>query len=720
MPSSSLWLKRYQRIMRNHFTRIAVKLVLWLLVMGSGVTLLTTFGQLYFDYKADMGRVSASIEKVAGHQLANFSRSVQANDGLTVDYLLKSLIRREGIAYAAVLVNQQVAWQQGSNTHKETVCTTFPLAIAPGDDVNTAALQVLADTRPVHSHLVERFTQMLVANGIKIFMIAAFVLLMFQYLVTRHLQSLAAQVGHLDLSKPNVPLTLDRPNQKHIDELDQVVNGLNAMQKRARDAYEILARNEQRLLLFFDSTEDAILGVDSHGLCTFANDACLHLLGAPDYESLIGRLQHDLFVHTPMRGEQYSAEDDIIFASMSQERALSSEDGSITVVGGRTIFVTLRVYPVFKDGSVSGAIVFISDNTATRQLRHERALLSEAIEQVPMLVIIADKDNVIHYVNPGTEKLTGFGREELLGSCMFDSTFCRQIQRSQCEAIEVALRAGCKWEGIIETQSKYDTRLKFFAVFSPIFDNSGRMMNSIAVCREVSYEMALQSELVNAKKMEALGRLSASFAHEFGNPLFGVRSVLRDIADRVPLPADDKRLVELAYEECEKMRYMVREFQQRYRDTSTGDMDASVTIHLRKVLKDVSPLMATSNVACTLDLARQCDAVATKNGSLMVVFRNIIVNAIESMGGIGGGNLHISGKIEGNFCVVTISDGGLGIKREYQEMIFEPFFSTKPEIEGRGLGLSVAYGTMKSLGGTITFASEEGRGAEFNIHIPLH
>ena len=84
-----------------------------------------------------------------------------------------------------------------------------------------------------------------------------------------------------------------------------------------------------------------------------------------------------------------------------------------------------------------------------------------------------------------------------------------------------------------------------------------------------------------------------------------------------------------------------------------------------------------------------------------------------------GGCLRIEGKIENDSLLLCISDTGRGIKKEYQELVLEPFFSTKPEVEGAGLGLSVAYGTMKSIGGTITFSSTEDEGTHFFVRVPF-
>ena len=164
---------------------------------------------------------------------------------------------------------------------------------------------------------------------------------------------------------------------------------------------------------------------------------------------------------------------------------------------------------------------------------------------------------------------------------------------------------------------------------------------------------------------------------------------------------------------------MVKEFQQFYRDSTDGDETQSVHIIIENVLTELGSLMESHRVDFSLVFVDHTSLMYIDRGKLLLVLKNIIVNGIESMAKKGG-TLNISTDLDRGYLKVMIEDDGVGIKKEQQELIFEPFFTTKPDVQGAGLGLSVAYGTMKSLGGTITFSSEEGQGAVFIVHIPLN
>jgi PAS domain S-box-containing protein len=698
--------------------RIASKLVVRMTLFSVLLTLLVTVGQAYVDYRGDVNRVSAALDALGGDNLPDFSRSVRAGDGQAVNSLLDRLLQQRGLAYAAVLVDERVAWQRGRPIEGTTISSLIPLVAETGGSHPYGTLEVRADIKPVWRDLADRCSRILVANGIKIFSIAGFTLLMFQYLVTRHLQSLAQQVRRVDFAVPGASLELDRGAGSQKDELDEVVAGLNTMIDGARRACQTLARNEERLLLFFDATEEAILGVDRAGLCTFANDACLKLLQHHAYEEIIGHELSTLFI---LSGKKGLMPGDTVCPAcqvMAAGRSLQGEDGLLTLPGGRRIFVAFRVYPVFKEGDVAGAVLFINDNSEKRRLRRERELLSEAVEQAPVMILIAGRDLRIQYGNSSAERLTGYNRQELVKRSIFlgDHTFAEG--GAKFLSARERLRAGIPWQGILETTSKGGQRLQFFSVVSPVLDDRQQVVNLISVAREVSYEIALQNELVNAKKMEAVSRLSGSIAHEFGNPLFAVRSVLRDLSGRATLAEEDKHLLELAHGECERMRTMVREFQQLYRESTAREENRDIATIIAGAVHDTGQLMAENNVTCSLAMAEESGRILGNTGKLALVLRNIIVNAVEAMADRGG-EVRVTSTLSGEFLVISIGDSGGGIKKEHRELIFEPFFSTKSEVEGAGLGLSVAYGTMKSLGGTITFASEQGKGTVFEIHFPL-
>ncbi|MFT5698834.1 MAG: PAS domain S-box-containing protein [Desulforhopalus sp.] len=698
--------------------RIATKLVFWLVIVSSLLTLAGTVTELYFDYQGYLDRLSQRLGAVTESQVVEVRRVVETGDGQSVDVLLKKIFGLGPIAYAAVIVDDEVTWEKGDRNRPHELVDSQPFWINQQKESVAAVLKVATDITPVREYILQKFVQSLITNGIKIFLIAAFVFLMFQYLVTRHLEEIARQIQEQDITKPSEPISLDRRENNQGDELDQVVTDLNTMREKARDALTMLEINEERLLLFFDSTEEAIVGVGREGMCSFINDSCMEMLGESDYEAVIGCNVNDLFIHRMSKEDYQKKSGGVIASSMECGCSQQCDDGYLQVTGERVIPVSLRSYPVFQNGEVSGAIVLIKDNSEKRQLMHERELLIQAVDQSPVMIVIADDKDKIEYVNPGTVRWSGYSKNELLGNALFSFVNLTTESAVTVKQLEQKLQSGQKWEGVIRTNSKWGTSVTVYCVISPVFDDHNRIINTIAVCKEVSYEAALQDELLNSKKMEAVARLSASFAHEFGNPLFGVRAVIKDISERLVFSDDDTMLLQLAGQECEKMRGMVREFQEVYIESKGPDRMVGVGYVVTSLLEELYLPLQSKNINFTVTLGALASKVLVSENKLTLVVRNIVLNSIDAMEEQGG-ELKVTAQVDGDYVTICIADSGRGIRNELQELVFEPFFSTKPEVEGAGLGLSVAYGTMKSIGGTITFSSVVGEGTCFSAHIPV-
>lgn len=698
--------------------RIALKLVLWLVVVSSALTLLGTVTELYFDYHGRIERLSQRLGDVTESYVAEVRRVVNAGDTESVNVLLKNLLRGP-IAYAAVIVDDKVAYEKGDSGRRYKVESSHLFLVNQQKEFDAAVLKVATDIAPIRADIYQKFLHSLIANGIKIFLIAAFVFLMFQYLVTRHLEEIAKQIQQQDITKPLEPISLKRSKNSRQDELDKVVSDLNEMRDQARGALTQLEKNEERLLLFFDSTEEAIIGVNREGVCSFVNDSGMEMLGKTDYEGVIGQPVDSLFQYQPSKKQGCEKGSGVIDLSMEQGRSEVSDDGYLRLPSQDMFAVSCRSHPTFQDGEVSGAIVFIKDNREKRQLIHERELLVQAVDQSPVMIIIADAKNKIEYVNPGTIRWSGYSKNELLGNLFFSFVNLSAEGALTVKQLEQNIKNGQKWEGGIRTNSKRGSSVTVYCVISPVFDDDNMIVNTIAVCKEVSYEAALQDELLNSKKMGAVGRLSARFAHEFGNPLFGVRAVIKDISERLSFSKEDETLLQLANIECDKMRGMVREFQEVYLESKSPDTLVAILSVIESVIGEANSRLQSEDILYSVNLERDASKFLVSKNKLTLVVRNIIFNSIDSMYG-SGGCLSVEAKIENDSLVICISDTGRGIQEEHQELVLEPFFSTKPEVEGAGLGLSVAYGTMKSVGGTITFSSTVDEGTTFFIRVPFN
>jgi predicted ATPase/signal transduction histidine kinase len=234
---------------------------------------------------------------------------------------------------------------------------------------------------------------------------------------------------------------------------------------------------------------------------------------------------------------------------------------------------------------------------------------------------------------------------------------------------------------------------------------------------EVQKRQNTQLQLLHAEKLSALGRLSASIAHEFGNPLMGVKYLLDDFYKRKTLSESDQQLLKLGLEECERMKKLIQDLQ-RLNKPSTGQK-ASVDIHLLidNVLLFQKKYFSTNRIRLQKEYDRSLSNVEVIVDQITQVLFNLTMNAVDAMMEEGG-ILTVRTKKDGEWLIIEVADTGTGIPYQNQEKVFEPFYSTKTEEDGTGLGLSISYGIIKHHKGNLSFVSTPNMGTTFSVSLP--
>lgn len=697
-------------------TRIAEKLVLSLVLLCSVAALAGSWWQVQTEYREAKQGIQCSMERLLHSRSGLLANCVEKNDTELLQVILAELSRQPGVACAAVSKAGEDIWYHVDTSNKNVLRVSTPLRpTAPSITGGDGVIQIATDVTPLRAEIMDKFVQILLANALKVFVLGGLTLLLFQRLVTRHLVSIARQVEYQNIAGREQPVTLNRNNLHSRDEFDLLLDGINRMDARGRQAYNELERSEQRLLLFFDATEEGILGVEKDGTCSFNNDACLRILGLQGYEEVMGVPLQDIFRHQSL-DSAHEGQGCLIQLAMESHCSQESRDGKIVLPDGRERYVSLRVYPVFHLGECSGVIAFFRDISEQREITKERELLSEAIGQAPVMLIITNREGIISYANPKVMQLTGFRRGDVVEQSLdLLLQFSGERERQQVEEL---LMAGKSWQGVLRKKTISGAPLMVSAIISPIFDGRGQMSSRICAFRDLTYELHLQDQLITSKKMEAVDRLSSSIAHELGNPLFGVRSVIKDLRDRPELDPKDRELLDLAYDECNVMKMLVRDLSKLDQQQSHRKQQCSMREIVAQALQFNRLHIVQQEITVRCEFADSLPLLNIDKEQVTLALVNLIANAVDAMAG-SGGEVSIVTAAGENFVAVAITDSGRGIPDDQHELMFEPFFSTKPQVEGAGLGLTVAYSIIRNTGGDISCISEMGKGTTFTVSIPL-
>ena len=226
-------------------------------------------------------------------------------------------------------------------------------------------------------------------------------------------------------------------------------------------------------------------------------------------------------------------------------------------------------------------------------------------------------------------------------------------------------------------------------------------------------------QLLHAEKLSAIGSLSASIAHEFNSPLQSVMTVMKGFQRLHSFEENERMLLGMAIQECERMRDLIRSLQDFNRPTS-GHM-APMNLHaaIDGILLLSKHNYKLKGIAIKTEYAPAVLQIKAVADQIKQVLLNLLNNAADACEE-GGGTITIGTSMDGGGNVlITIRDTGKGIPPEIMPRIFDPFFTTKSAVKGTGLGLSVSYGIVKKHGGRILVSSEPGRGAAFTVVLPI-
>lgn len=357
--------------------------------------------------------------------------------------------------------------------------------------------------------------------------------------------------------------------------------------------------------------------------------------------------------------------------------------------------------------------------------RHEEALreseqrLEAILRQMPAMTWAVDSDlRVIFARGKGMEAL-GIAEDDVVGRALEDVV---EGQDSRATAAR-RHRAALSGEG-----SSFELRFMgrdMNASLQPMRGPDGGIAGVIGLALDVTERKALEQQLRESQKMEAVGRLTGGVAHDFNNLLTAIRGYAELLLEEPARPEQDRADLE----EIRKAAEQAARLTQQLLAFSRREMLQPEELDLNAVVDDMSSMLRRivgEDIRLEADLAHHLPRVKVDRARFEQVIVNLVVNARDAMP--EGGDLCIrtsaverppDGPTPNGTCVrVTVSDTGTGIPEESQSHLFEPFFTTKPMGKGTGLGLSTVLGIAQQSGGRIEYETELGSGSAFHVLLP--
>lgn len=232
----------------------------------------------------------------------------------------------------------------------------------------------------------------------------------------------------------------------------------------------------------------------------------------------------------------------------------------------------------------------------------------------------------------------------------------------------------------------------------------------------------IQKELIQAGKLAALGRMSAAVAHELNQPVTAIRTFTascRIFLERNQLKQVRENL-DFITGLTERMGSITGQLKIFARKNKSGHHVVDLATIIDKVLLFSAPLIEAGHVTVNSELTEKGQALVRGDSlHLEQVMNNLLSNSLHAMENSSGKEMHVKLFIKNETVILTVTDSGAGIAEEAMDSLFEPFFTTKDIGDGLGLGLSITYGIIQDMGGSISAENIAGNGACFTIRLPL-
>lgn len=494
--------------------------------------------------------------------------------------------------------------------------------------------------------------------------------------------------------------------------------------KRAEAA---LRESEERLRATLDNTPGvAVQWYDREGRVLYWNPASEKLYGFSAAQA-VGKTLDEL-IQTRQQMQEFLRE---LHEIERTRQPFGPTEIAVTRRDGTTCYVlyTLFVIP----GGDQGPIFVCMDLDITARKRAEEDLrISEErfhvfMDNSPMIAFYKDADGRMLYVNPALQRTFHISDRDWLGKTdaeLWPPEVADQLRRNDLRILETG-RSEALEERVVHADGTHTWLVHKFR----FFDSAGnRFLGGLGI--DLTDRKRLEERLLQAEKLESIGRLAGGVAHDFNNVLTAIIGSV-EVAEARLEPANPAKAeldtIRLAAERATDLTRQLLAFARRQVIEPTN-------LNLNAIIAEVSPMLRRligENIQLVVRGSPSLGAVHADRGQIEQILVNVSVNARDAMPGGGTltietDNVDVAGEPSdapsvpppGGYVLLSVLDEGVGISEEQKQHIFEPFFTTKGVGGGTGLGLATVYGIIQQANGFITVASDPGKGACFRMYFP--
>jgi len=362
---------------------------------------------------------------------------------------------------------------------------------------------------------------------------------------------------------------------------------------------------------------------------------------------------------------------------------------------------------------------------AEKTVRKVQKQWEEIFEAIGHMAVVIDDHHTIIAANRSAVKQIGMPKKEIIGAKCHDI-----LRKSTVPAPDCPMETYIK-EGFNSAEMTIDIFDRtYICTTTPVFEGNGNYTRFIEIYTDITQRKMLEKELLQAHKMEAIGTLAGGIAHDFNNIL----SVLIGFSQLALKNVEKDSLMEEDLTEILNCGLRAKELVRQILTFARQSDEKYSYIHLDHIVKEVAKFIR-STIPSSIDLKTEVQStsvVFANPTQIHQVLMNLCTNSAHAMKSDGGilkisltderidknDTKSIQNPEAGNYVKLEVSDTGTGIAPQVREKIFEPYFTTKAQGEGTGMGLAVVQGIVRDIGGIIKVNTASGLGTVFTVFIP--
>jgi PAS domain S-box-containing protein len=484
-------------------------------------------------------------------------------------------------------------------------------------------------------------------------------------------------------------------------------------------------RDQELQRILFEEAADGMYIVDSHWRYITVNPKYCEMTVYVCQE-LLGMTHFDIVRPEDLARDPLPMDDLRLGRTVTKERHLLRKDG-----GGLSVEIRARMLPT---GNILGIVRDISERRAAEDaIAREKAFSDDIISSLPGIFYVYDEKGMLVRWNRKHEEVTGYSSEELLGMHVLDF-FSAEYKKYIASSILTIFSEGNAFAEAPVLSKGGDQIPYFFTGRLAILDGRkyflGVGIDMTERRRTEDEKEKLQAQLLQAQKMESVGRLAGGVAHDFNNMLSAILGHAELAMMRCAPSEPVHKSLRMIEASAHRSAALVRQLLAFARKQTVVPKVLAVNDTVTGMLNMLSRLIGED-----INLAWVPGAglwpIKMDPSQIDQLLANLCVNARDSIAGVGKVTIETMnitfdeaycavhpGFICGEYVMLAVSDDGCGMSKEIHAHIFEPFFTTKEPGKGTGLGLATVYGIVKQNMGFVNFYSEPGEGSIFKIFLP--